>query len=105
MVRGNGPTFPVGPTPPSIGCSVPNTEPLGRVNQNETASPGVKPVPRNTIVSPTTPATGSALPFVVPVVSQVPVCAEALSNEARLSKSATNGNTSFMCLDNFLLLL
>src|SRR6266496_3615390 len=70
---GNGkPVVPSAPTPPGTGWAVPATSPLGSVNQNETSSPGVKPVALNTMVVPGPPELGVADPFTLPDASQVP---------------------------------
>src|SRR5437762_5353458 len=71
-VSGSGPIEPSALTPFGIGRAVPTTSPLGSVNQNETASPGVKPVPLNTMVVPGPPEFGVADPLTVPEVSHVP---------------------------------
>ena len=54
---------------------MPSTAPLGRVNQKDTASPGVNPRARNIKVLPGRPLLGVDSPFLLPDVSQVPLAA------------------------------
>lgn len=53
------------------GRAVPATEPSGAVNQNDTFSPGMKPVASNTMVPPGFTWLGVAVPFLPPPRSQL----------------------------------
>src|SRR5438046_839835 len=61
---------PSGLTPLGMGAGVPITTPCGVVNQNDTASPGVKPVAVKTTVMPAVAVLGCAPPFTLPDTSQ-----------------------------------
>jgi hypothetical protein len=82
MGNGSGPIVPSGFTPPGIGWAVPTTAPPGVVNQNETASPPVKPVAVNVMVVPTVPYGGEAAPLTLCEVSHETVCAIALPGDS-----------------------
>src|SRR5690349_13233102 len=99
MRKGSGPIVPSGLTPLGIGAGVPMTTLFGAVNQNETDSPGVKPVAVKVMTVPAVPVVGTAVPLTVPVISQ---SAAAACTQAKLSSRANNPARSRVLIDIYL---